>query len=69
MGFIYQTIKEVQIQVGFIFIMMVKIGVLLMVEKVILFALIPMLRNRHIIMPLLMVKHLMKHCKAFMIGV
>ena len=49
--------------------MMVKIGVHLMVVKVILFVLIPMLRSHHTIMPLLMVKHLMKHCKAFMIGV
>ena len=61
--------KIEEIQVGFIFIMMVKIGVLLMVVKVILFVLIPMLRNHHIITLLLMVKHLMKHYKPFMIGV
>lgn len=49
--------------------MMVKIGVLLMVVKETLFVLIPMLRSHHIIMPLLMVKHLMKRYKVFMIGV
>ena len=49
--------------------MMVKIGVLLMVLRETLFALIPMLRNHHIIMRLDMVRHLMKHCKVFMIGV
>lgn len=69
MGFIYQTTKEVQIQVGFIFTMMVKIGVLLMVEKVILFALIPMLRSHRTTMLFVMVVHLMKHCKDSMIGV
>lgn len=49
--------------------MMVKTGVHLMVVKVTLFVLIPMLKNHHIIMRLLMVKHLMKHYKVFMIGV
>ena len=69
MVFTYPTIKEVHIQVGFIFTMMVKIGVLLMVVKVILFVLIPMLRNHHITMLVLMVKHQMKPYKVFMIGV
>ena len=69
MVFTYPTIKEVHIQVGFIFTMMVKIGVLLMVVKEILCVLIQMLINHHIIMLLLMVIHLMKHYRLFMIGV
>ena len=48
---------------------MVKIGVPPMVVRVTLYALIPMLRNHHITMLVLMVKHLMKHYKVFMIGV
>ena len=69
MVFTYPTTKEVQIQVGFIYIMMVKIGALLMVEKGILFVSIPMLRNHHITMRLDMVKLLMKHYKDCMTGV
>ena len=49
--------------------MMVKIGVLLMVVKEILYVLIPMLINHLIIMLFVMVIHLTKHCKDFMIGV
>ena len=48
---------------------MVKIGVLLMVVKEILYVLIPMLINHLIIMLFVMVIHLTKHCKDFMIGV
>ena len=69
MAFIYQIINEVQIQVGFFFTMMVKIGVLLMVVKVTLFVLIPMPRSHHTTMLFVMVKHLTKPCKVFMIGV
>ena len=49
--------------------MMVKIGVLLMVVKGILFALIPMLRSHHTIMPFVMLKRQMKPYKVFTIGV
>lgn len=49
--------------------MTVKIGVLLMVVKETLFVLIPMLRSHHTTMLFVMVVHLMKHCKDFMIGV
>lgn len=48
---------------------MVKIGVLLMVLRETLYVLIPMPRNHLIIMLFVMVIHLTKHCKDFMIGV
>ena len=48
--------------------MTVKIGVHLMVVKGTLFVLIPMLVNHHIITLFVMVVHLTKHCKVFMIG-
>ena len=68
-GFYMPDNKRGADKVGFIFTMMVKIGVLLMVVKVILFVSILMLRSHHTTTLFVMVVHLMKHCKVFMIGV
>ena len=55
--------------VGYIFTTMVKIGVLLMVVKEILFVLILMRKNHHTTMLLDMARHPMKHYKDCMTGV